>query len=237
MPAVIASDLIKSSLRLIGAIATGETPSADELTDALGVLNDLVESWSAQQLTLFATTDQVFTVTAGKASYSIGPGGDWAGFRPVDIASAFMRYGGIDYELSQIEGERYNQIALKAASAPVAQWLHYSPDFPLGTVILWPVPSVSGAQVTLSCNTPLSTITNPAQTINLPPGYSRALRYALAIELAPEFGVQAPADVVKTAAAAMSAVKRANKRTPVLTCDDALTGGGGGGLANFMGGF
>jgi hypothetical protein len=232
-----ALDLITGALRLIGAIASGETASPDEARDGLRALNDLLESLSAQQLTLYSTTDQVFAVAAGKAAYTLGPGGDWPGFRPVDIAGIYMRYGGVDYQVREIEAERYNAIALKQQQAPVAMYLYYNADMPQGQVVLWPVPSVTGVQIVLTCNEPLSALSSTAQALSLPPGYARALRYALAVELAPEFGIEPSATVVATRNEAMSAIKRANKRQPVLTCDDALVGGAGYGLANFMGGF
>lgn len=41
-------DLIKSTLRLIGAIGQGEDPTAKELEDAREALNLMLDSWQAQ---------------------------------------------------------------------------------------------------------------------------------------------------------------------------------------------
>jgi hypothetical protein len=43
-------DRIKRAMRLIGAAATGETPSADELADGLTALNAMLSSWSLESL-------------------------------------------------------------------------------------------------------------------------------------------------------------------------------------------
>jgi len=41
-----AIDLINSSARLAGILASGETLTSDEANDALNVLNDVLEGWS-----------------------------------------------------------------------------------------------------------------------------------------------------------------------------------------------
>ena len=44
---MVTSDLIRSSLRLIGAISSSEAPAADESMDALEALNMMINSWGA----------------------------------------------------------------------------------------------------------------------------------------------------------------------------------------------
>ena len=56
-----AGDQINGALRLIGQLAEGETPSAATSADALTALNQMLDSWSAERLSVFSTQDQVFT--------------------------------------------------------------------------------------------------------------------------------------------------------------------------------
>ena len=42
---MVTSDLIRSSLRLIGAISSSKAPAADESMDALEALNMMLNSW------------------------------------------------------------------------------------------------------------------------------------------------------------------------------------------------
>jgi hypothetical protein len=60
------------------------------------------------------------------------------------------------------------------------------------------------------------------QLLNLPPGYERALKYALAIELAPEFGKSASPEIVAIANNAKAAIKRNNLQSVELKCDPAI---------------
>jgi len=57
---------------------------------------------------------------------------------------------------------------------------------------------------------------------DLPPGYARALRYNLAVELAPEFGRPLDPLVAGLAAESLATIKRANVRTVPVGVDAAL---------------
>jgi hypothetical protein len=56
-----AGDQINGALRLIGQLAEGETPSAATSQDALTAMNQMLDSWSSERLSVFSTQDQVFT--------------------------------------------------------------------------------------------------------------------------------------------------------------------------------
>ena len=56
-----AGDQINGALRLIGMLAEAETPSAATSADALSALNQMIDSWNTERLSVFTTQDQVFT--------------------------------------------------------------------------------------------------------------------------------------------------------------------------------
>src|ERR1700752_1631654 len=98
-----ASDLIKTSLRNINAIATGETPTSDELNDGLVMLNDLLENWSTQNLAVYGQQDVTFNTVGGTASYTIGPTGAWVTARPVRINDyPYCTVNGSDFPIQPI---------------------------------------------------------------------------------------------------------------------------------------
>lgn len=236
MATVIALDLIQSAMRLIGALEAEEIATAAEASDALAVLNDLLEDWSTENLTVFSTTKQgPFALTPGVATYTIGPAGTFNGFRPITIESAYVSFQGIDYPVQEVDNQQYDALALKTQGSPIPLWLNYTPKFPLGEITLWPVPS-STATLTLTCNLQFTALANTAASISYPPGYSKALRYALACELAPEYGLALRPDLARTAQDAKADIKRQNKTPPLMSFDPTLSGEGGSGLGNFLGG-
>ena len=55
-----AGDQINRALRLLGVLAEGETPSAAVSQDGLTALNQMIDSWNTERLSVFSTQDQVF---------------------------------------------------------------------------------------------------------------------------------------------------------------------------------
>ena len=55
-----AGELIKGALRLIGQLAEGEEPSADTMQDSIMAMNQMIQSWDTERLSVFSTQDQVF---------------------------------------------------------------------------------------------------------------------------------------------------------------------------------
>jgi hypothetical protein len=68
--------IIRTALRRIRAIAEGETPSIDMMTDALDAANDMVKSWQAIPggLRLWSETEGTLFLNAGQIQYQIGLG-------------------------------------------------------------------------------------------------------------------------------------------------------------------
>lgn len=236
MATIIALDLIKSSLRLINAIAVGETPSAAEAQDSLRALNDMLETWSTQNLTVFCSQDQTFTFVPGVATYTIGPAGTFSGVRPIQIESAYTRYQSIDYPLTSINDEDYNLIPLKSQPSTIPIYYRYDPSFPLGAVTFWPVPN-QATTVTFTSNVQFSPLANTAASLTYPPGYSRAIKYCLAVDLAAEFGIPLPQVVADIAKSAKASIMRVNKRSPISRFDSAITADNFQSLPGFIGGW
>ena len=228
-----AYELVRGALRKIGAIATGETPSADEMNDGIDSLNDLLETWSLENLLLYANANLVVTCVGGQIRYAIGPTGDWVGPRPIRINGAFCTVNGVDFSINTVGKDQYDQIAIKYQPGDIVEQLYYENDSPNGSVYLFPVPTTN-IQLSLDTDRILTMITNPAQAINFPPGYYIALQHTLATMLAPDYG--RPVDPVISAIAARTTanLKRANKVTRVAQFDCGLTTGQ---VANYQRGY
>ena len=179
-------DLLTASLRGIGVVAAEETPSPSELTDALLSANDIIASWSAQVLPVTPLTRESFALT-GAASYTIGSGGVFATTRPVKIeTAAVIATNGARKAARIVPVEEFEAAADTTATGLFADIAFYDGGNPLGTIWLLPKPTAGNLEI--QSYKPLSAFANLSDTINLAPGYTRALRWALAFELAPEYG-------------------------------------------------
>lgn len=67
-----ALDIITGALRNVGALEAGETPNAQDSSDALQTLNDLIESWSLNHLFVYASVENLLTFTSGQYQYTVG---------------------------------------------------------------------------------------------------------------------------------------------------------------------
>ncbi len=211
-------DLVESSMRLIGALASGETASASELSDAIIVLNDLLGSWSAQSLLIPQTTREVFTLTASQSSYTIGTGGDFVTTRPMNIINAAVEINGYESPLRVIDSSEWSDIPIKTLQSGFPTHIYTEGSSPLETIKLYPVPS-SGLNIILYSQKAFTSFALGSDLINFPPGYSRALRYSLAMELAPEFGTEPSAIVIQTAMEAKGDIQRQNTEVERLISD------------------
>lgn len=219
-----ARDLIKSAMRLATILASGEEPTGDETVDGLKVLNDLLENWSTERLSVWQRENQQFALSAGVATYTIGPAGTFNTVRPVRVGNSFVRLQGADFPVEVWGLSEYDLVAVKAVGG-IPERMVYVNDMPLGTLTLYPVPS-QPMTLHLSCDRVLTFPLILTSQLAFPPGYERALRYALAINIAAEYGVEAPASVHAISRDSKADIKRANKTRIVSSFDPALQGSG-----------
>jgi hypothetical protein len=232
-----AGDLINGALRLIGAIAEGETPSGTLSADALTAMNAMISSWSTERLSVFCTQDQSFSWTANQASRTIGPTGNFVGVRPIAVdTSTYFVLDGISYPLRLVNEDQYNSIALKTSTSTMPEVLWVNDTMPDTTLTVYPVPTQA---VTIHIISVLA-LTEPATlatTLSYPPGYERALRYNLACELAPEFGVEPAPRVQRIADVSKRNLKRINNPGDVLGMPWGMIARRGAGFNIYSGNF
>lgn len=233
-----ALQLVTSSLRKIGAVAAGEALDADEQSDALAALNQILESWNLKGLALFRRENAAYTLVPSQQAYSVGSGADFDGARPITLHSAFVTRGGIDYPLAVLTQAQWNDILQKSTESQLPEAVYYEPTFPDGTLRFWPVP-LEALPVTLAIDMQLAVVADINDDLSFPPGYERALLYALAVDLAPEYpAVTLSQSVIDAADEALADIKRANNtQNQPATFDLALAGGyGSSSLSRFLAG-
>jgi hypothetical protein len=139
-----AGDIINGSLRLLGVLAEGEVPSAETSQDALRAMNQMIDSWNTERLSVFSTQDQVFTWPAGFISRTLGPSGDFVGNRPVllDDSTYFVQPGtGVSYGIKFINQQQYNGIAVKSVTSTFPQVIFVNNTFPDIEMFVYPRPT------------------------------------------------------------------------------------------------
>lgn len=237
MPSPIpAITIIKTAMRLIGVIATGETPSADEATDGLQALNDVLERWSVEPYAVYGSLVETFETVRGQAIYTVGPGGDFDTDRPTTITGVYTNFDGVDFTAEEWTLDQYNMVPLKTQQTGYPSRYVYVNDAPLGQLILWPTP-YQATPVSINRQQLLTQIPSIATIISLPPGYVSALQYAVAAELAPQYG--SPRDMTAQARGSLAIIKRMNRQSPIAQFDSTLLGGIGElgiGIGAFVGG-
>ena len=212
------ADIIYGSLRLIGVLAEGETPSSETAQDALTAMNQMIDSWNTERLAVFSTQDQVVTWPPNARSRTMGPTGDIVALRPVlvDDASYFRDpSSGISFGLKLINQQQYNGIAVKTVTSTYPQVMWVNMTYPNIEMYVYPVPT-KVLEFHIVSVQELSQPANLATDLAFPPGYLRAFRYNLACELAPEFGVEPSRQVQRIAMTSKRNLKRINNPDDIM---------------------
>jgi len=207
-------DLITGSLRLIEEVGAGETASAESCADGLTALNAMLGSWSIQGDLVFTETTETFSLTSGQSNRTIGPTGNYVTTRPNKIIRATVSLTADDsYDLRILGMADYAEISDKTLSGE-PEAVYYDGNFPNGTLYFWPVPSTTYGLVIYSEKS-LSEYSSINDTLTVPPGYERAFRYNLAVEIAPEYGKSASPDVKSIAISSKSAIQAQNNQNDI----------------------
>jgi hypothetical protein len=223
MTTYTAGDQINRSLRLLGVLAEGETPSASVSQDALVALNQMIDSWNTERLSIFNTIDQVFSWPAGEIQRHLGPTGEFVGVRPVllDDATYFKAPNGVSYGIKFINQQQYDGIAVKTVTSTYPQVMWINMEYPNIQMTVYPRPT----QVLEWHFISVQELDQPATlstSMFYPPGYLRAFTYNLAMEFAPEFGVEPSPQVQRIAMTSKRNLKRINNPDDVMALPYSL---------------
>jgi hypothetical protein len=210
-------EFLNKTAMLCGVLASGESLPANESSDALESLNDLLGSWSSQGLLIPAAVRESFSLVSGTASYDMGASEEFNTTRPTNVLGVSVVVNSQESKLDLISLQEYQNIADKTLTGiPSKVYVEYnSPDL---TLKYYPVPDSTYSTVIYSTK-PLTAYSSLTTEIELPPGYSRALRYNLAVEMAVEYGKEVSRIVLQTANDTKADLMRANATPGLLTSD------------------
>lgn len=231
------NQLIAQACYTLQLISPEQSVTSVESSVAQFLLQELIDSWNLEDLTILTTSRHVFNLVANQGGpdnpYTLGPGGDFdtlTAARPVEILQANLVLQtvtpSVEIPLSIYTDDTWQSSAIKDLTNPQPTSLYFNPTSPLAQIILWPIPNTSQNTLALYYGD-----LTPAFTANLsapyicPPGYAKAFRLNLALAMCPFFFINADrvAMIEKKAIEALDSVKASNLKIADLTVDPAYT--------------
>lgn len=222
---VTALSIIVAAGQEIGALAPGETPSDDDQAWILQKLQRLVDQYNARRPMIYNVNFTLFTLNPPSNPLlptTIGPGGDFdVNQRPVEIESIGLVLAGtpgVELPLNRRDDDWWANNRIKALTSTLPTDYYYSPDWPLGQIFFWPVPTASH-QVNVRTREVLGEYTSYSQAFTLPPAYWNLIVYELAISIGPSFEKEPTPTLLALWKAAIKAVQANNIQSPRLASD------------------
>jgi hypothetical protein len=227
-----AQDIINGALRFISAIAAGETPATAESTDALLSLNEVIASLSAEEVYLYSRVTDTLALTINDNSYLWGTGagaGNLATARPLRLLEASCTANNVSLPVDIVSVAEYNAISDFTATSNYVSKLYLDNAYPTANMNVWPKPAATST-LTLYSLKPLTGFAALTDTFDFPPGYERAIKLQLAVDLAPEYGRPITPEMFQLAMQAKAALRALNKQnalgldlqqSPLASANDA----------------
>jgi len=186
-------DIIKGALRLCGAVALGETPSADQTTEASEALNMLVKAWQADGMALWARGEYTLPLTLDTKSYTIGIGQTVNLAKPLKVTQAILHdtQTNVDIPMRIITRDEYLRLGNKTTNGQPIQ-IYYDPQRDTGILYVYPPANssaVSYKQIKFTYQKPFEDFDASTDNPDFPQEWYEALKYGLASRLAGEYGI------------------------------------------------
>jgi hypothetical protein len=234
-------DLLKNALLELNVFSPVDVdPSSDDLAFAESKFNRMTDQWNARNLMAFNRSFKSYTLTANHQPHLIGPGLASPDFdtgvgqggsatskavRPVKIYAAAIIFNNVTPNVTKpipvVDDDWWAENRVKSLTTSVPTALYYSPDFPNGSLYLWPVPNFAYG-LELEWRTAFSALTL-TDTLSLPPGYEEALTLSLAEALIPTFPdpQRDDAGLRMQASKARAIIESPNSKAPRMATKDA----------------
>lgn len=190
---VTRDQLIEGALRMIGALSQGQTPNAVQVSDAAISLNMMIKAWEADGMPLWGLAEYSVPITAGVSIYQIGIGKTINTPKPLKVIQAWNRdsISFVDIPMRILTKQEYNMLGNKTSSGNPIQ-LYYQPLLNYGELHLFPTPdatSSTGNTIYITYQRPFEDMLIAGDTLDFPQEWLEAIKYGLAVRLAPEYGL------------------------------------------------
>lgn len=239
MPATTGNEIVAFAYRELNVYLIGRPVPAPQANVGLEVLNDMLSEWRNQRLMVPTIARERFDSITDKGGpynpYTIGPGGDFDTERPANqnaIMAANLILTSTDPEvrvslaINTDFGYFANPLPDMGNAQPTT--LYYNPTYvnDLGSIFLWPVPTVNYNQIELLLQKAIARFANLTTTYYVPEGAISAIKYSMMERLASMNGRTLTATQDRMLRRAMGAWTRSNVRLTDMANDYAFTSWG-----------
>ena len=203
------AQLVADALQEAGVYGQGETPNAADMQLCLRKVNRLIATFSALKSLVFGTYNDSLVMTPGTATYNFTsfPLG-----RPLNLESLYLTLSNVSYPIRMIDAGTYSNIPVKTVTGiPVECWLNWTATD--GSLTFYPIPIAAYTMNIVAWTTFQGTV-DINTVFALPPGYETFLTEALAVDVAPSFGMPVSEDARVAAVRARRSLRMVNYQPP-----------------------
>jgi hypothetical protein len=239
MPTFSARQVGTTALRLLGVSAAEMPLTADMAQSALDALNAMLSGWATEKLLTFTRPRLTLPLVAGQASYTWGlePGevtpADISGPPPVRLELCLLNIGGSpaeEWPVTVLNQTQYETgIAIKALQSSYPTYAYLEQSRPYASLHIWPVPDLPYTLM-LFPEQEREPYTHWDHVLSWPAGYERCMSFNLAVDLAPQYGIEPPSTILRIAEESKRLIGNVNAEVGSLTMEygGVLRGSGSG---------
>lgn len=228
MASVTVRNLVTDSLMEIGVQAGGQSVSAEDADFCVTRLNQVFDNYNAMKEASYVLRFDIFPFVASQQSYTIGPEDAGPDFivlyaRPTRIVAASVVLvsvtPAVKTPITIRDYQWWDALSVDTVTSTFPTDVYYAPDWPLGVLHFWPVPTVDENVELVTANTFGQVTIN--DTLDLPSGYHSALMLTLAEDIAGAFGRPVSPITAQKAREARNRIFSVNDFIPRLQTRDA----------------
>ena len=191
--------IIQRTLRIVGGIGSGETPTATQYTESAVALNDLAKAWAADGMPLWALKNYTITLVAGTGTYAIGVGATGLNaVAPLKIIQAWtVDSSNLSRPITIIGRDTYDNFGDKTGTGDVTMIWYQTPGAGVGgttaelagTITTYLIPlATSPLTLNVIGQRPFEDFDASADTPDFPSYWYNAIIWGLARDLSYEYG-------------------------------------------------
>lgn len=170
------------AFRIVGAIGAGRTLSAAQTAQGSQILNELIQSWTGNNIFLWSLKNLTTTLVANTITKDLS-----AANPPVlDIEQAYVLEGTSDYPIAVISWRQYNDIQDKSSTGRPNVVALGAEKIP--TLYFHPKPDQSYT-INFLASCKLADYDSSIAETDLTEKWERAMAYGVAADLADEYGL------------------------------------------------